>query len=79
MDFSFFFNDFKDSGINQIFLCLDEFAKNNPIEILDFQDNTERTLNFVEKLQKFIENLNDLDKFYMEKYFQNSKSQKIIE
>ena len=78
LDFSDFFNDFKDSEIQPIFLCLDEFAKYNPIEILYFKDDTERTLNFIENFQKFTKNLNDLDKFYMEKHFENSETQSII-
>ena len=79
LDFSDFFNDFKDSEIQPIFLCLDEFAIYNPIEILYFKDDTERTENFIEHFQKFTKKLKDLNKFYMEKYFANSESQSIIE
>ena len=78
LDFSDFFNNFNDLEIDQIFNYLDEFVKKNPIEIFDFIDNTERTLSFVENFQKFTENLNNLNKFYMTKYFKNRKSKKII-
>ena len=79
LDFSDFFNDFNDSEIKPIFLCLRKFAKYNPIEILYFKDDTERTLNFIENFQKFTKKLKYLKKFYMEKHFNNSESQNIIE
>jgi len=79
LDFSFFFNNFNDSEINQIFFFLNEFVKNNTIEIFYFKDNTERTLNFIQNFQKFTNNLNELNQFYMKKYFQNSQSNKVIQ
>jgi len=78
LDFYDFFNNFNDLEIEQIFNYLDEFVKNNPIEIFVFKDNTERTLSFIESFQKFTEHLNNLNKFYMNKYFKNKKSEKII-
>ena len=78
LDFSDFFNNFNDLEIEQIFNYLDEFVKKNPIEIFVFKDNTERTLSFIENFQTFTENLNNLNKFYMYKYFKNEKSEKII-
>jgi hypothetical protein len=54
-------------------------VKNNTIEIFYFKDNTERTLNFIQNFQKFTNNLNELNQFYMKKYFQNSQSNKVIQ
>ena len=43
LDFSDFFNNFNDEEITQIFSYLNEFVKENPIEIFCFRDNTGRT------------------------------------
>ena len=48
LDFSQFFNNFNDIEITQIFYYLDEFIKENPIEIFYFIDNTERSFSFIE-------------------------------
>ena len=78
LDFSDFFNNFNDLEMEQIFNYLDEFAKKNSIEIFFFNDDTERTLSFIENFQKFTEHLFHLNRFYMNKYFKNKKSKKII-
>ena len=78
LDFSDFFNNFNDLEMEQIFNYLDEFAKKNSIEIFFFNDDTERTLSFIENFQKFTEHLYHLNKFYMNKYFKNRNSKKII-
>ena len=39
LDFSDFFNNFNDEEITQIFSYLNEFAKENPIEIFCLKDN----------------------------------------
>ena len=54
LDFSDFFNNFNDLEMEQIFNYLDEFAKKNSIEIFIFNDDTERTLSFIEFYKTFI-------------------------
>ena len=69
LDFTNFFNDFNDEEINKIFIYINKFSENNPIEILDYEDDTERTITFVSNFQKFTKNLNNLKLFYIKKYF----------
>ena len=78
LDFWNFFNDFNDIEIEQIFLCLNIFAKNNPIKDFVFSDNTERTYKFTELFRNFSKYLIYLDKVYFDKYFSNGKSDSFI-
>ena len=78
LDFWNFFNEFNDIEIEQIFLCLNIFAKNNPIKDFVFSDNTERTYKFTELFRNFSKYLIYLDKIYFDKYFSNGKSDSFI-
>ena len=78
LDFSGFFNNFNDEEITQIFSCLADFVKENPIEIFYFTDNTERTLSFVENFQMLTEYLIKLNKFYIKKNFENKDTHALL-
>ena len=78
LDFCDFFNNFNDLEIKKIFSPINKFAKNNPIKILVFQDNTERTWEFTRQFENFSSYLIYLDKVYFTKYFNNSESKAFI-
>ena len=78
LNFCDFFNNFDDTEIEPIFHSLIQFAKNNPIKIFDFNDNTERTMKFIEQFRIFSKNLIYLDRLYFNKYFSNGVSKSFI-
>ena len=78
LDFWGFFNNFDDTEIEPIFHSLILFAKNNPIKIFVFSDNTERTMKFIEQFRIFSKYLIYLDKLYFDKYFRNYLSESFI-
>ena len=80
LDFSDFYTDFNDdTKFEQIFNYLNIFAKNNPIEILYFIDNTERKISFVENYKNFVKQLNNLNEFYFYKHFENGETKRLIQ
>ena len=80
LDFSDFYTDFNDdTKFEQIFNYLYIFAKNNPIEILYFIDDTERKISFVENYKNFVKQLNNLNEFYFYKHFENDETKRLIQ
>ena len=78
LNFSYYFNNFDEDQTQKIFDYVSQFSKQNPIEILYFKDNTERTDSFIENYKSFVKLFPNLNEFYIYKFFKNDTSREII-
>jgi hypothetical protein len=78
LNFSYYFNNFNEDQTQKIFDYVSKFSKQNPIEILYFKDNTERTDSFIENYKSFVKLFPNLNEFYIYKFFKNDTSREII-
>ena len=78
LNFSYYFNNFNEDQTQKIFNYISKFSKGNPIEILYFKDNTERTDSFIQNYKNFVKLFPNLNEFYIYKFFKNEESREFI-